>query len=641
MSGTSAGSRTTTSPLFEPLEIAGVPMRNRVMMAPMGSCQSDEDGFVTDQTIAYYERRAGGGVGAITVEAALIDPESHGHEPGIHGPQFIPGLRRVANAIKAHGVAVGIQFMHPGRQVTSGPCVAPSPVPLNSASPVPHELTVPEIERIVRLYGEAAARAEEAGYQYVEVHGAHGYLPSDFLSPIANLRDDEYGGDFQRRLQFVLETAAAIREAAEIPLFWRLSADELRAGGFTVDDQLRVAGHLQDAGVAAISVSAGTWNSLEVTVAPMSVPRGHLLSYASRFKEHLQIPVLAVGRLDDPALAERVIVDGVADVVLLGRGLLADPDWAHKVGAGHAVDVRPCIACNACVELIARGFDLRCAVNPETGRESTWVLEAATAARQVMVVGGGPAGMTAARLARERGHHVSIWERDDRLGGKIDVASRAPSKSEVLKFLDHDARELEQLGVEIHLGAEVDARTVCARNPDVVVLATGADPLLPPIPGIEDDSVLDAQELLYDRRELAPGASVAIVGGSATGCETAELLLEAGVEVTLLEMAGSIGAGIESITRRQIVRGLRAMGATILTGAIVTAVEPGRVIYQRGEERGWVRADIVAMAVGWRPRGAVLAEALAGREVVVVGDAHRPADFVAATSAGGLAALEL
>ncbi len=641
MSSIGVGSTPAISPLFEPIQIAGVLMANRVMMAPMGSCQSDEEGFVTDQTVAYYERRAAGGLGAITVEAALIAPETHGHEPGIHGPQFIPGLQRVADVIKAHGVAVGIQLMHPGRQVTSGPCVAPSPVPLNSVSPVPDALSVPEIERIVRLYGEAAARAQEAGFQYVEVHGAHGYLPSDFLSPLSNLRDDEYGGSFDQRVRFVLEVAAAIRDATEIPLFWRLSAEELRAGGYTVENQLEVAARLQAAGVACISVSAGTWLSLGVTVAPMSVPRGHLLDYAARFKERLQIPVIAVGRLDDPELAERVVAEGLADVVLLGRGLLADPDWATKVGAGRAADVRPCIACNACVELVGRGLDLRCAVNPETGRESTWLIRPASAARTVMVVGGGPAGMTAARLACERGHNVSIWEREPRLGGKIDVASRAPSKSEVLRFLEHDARELQQLGVEIHLETEVDAAVVAGHDPDVVILATGADPLFPPIPGIDLSDVVDAQELLYDRIAVLDGASVAIVGGSATGCETAELLLDRGITVTILEMAGSIGAGIESITRRRLVRGLRKLGATILTGARVTAIEPGRLVYETADGLGSVEADLVALAVGWRPRGQELADALIGREVFVVGDAHQPADFVAATSAGGLAALQI
>jgi 2,4-dienoyl-CoA reductase (NADPH2) len=627
------------SALFAPLEIAGVRLRNRVMMAPMGSCQSDDDGFVTDQTVAYYRRRAEGGVGAITVEAALIAPETHGHEPGLHGPEFIPGLRRVADVIKANDAAVGIQLMHPGRQVTSGPCVAPSPVPMNSMAPIPEELSVPDIQRIVGLYADAAHRAQEAGFQYVEVHGAHGYLPSDFLSPVVNLRTDEYGGDFDRRVRFVREVAQTIVDAVDIPLFWRLSAEELRAGGFSVGDQLRVATMLQSTGVACISVSGGTWHTLGVTVAPMSVPRGHMLDYAAQFKAQLDIPVIAVGRLDDPALAERVVADGTADVVLLGRGLLADPDWARKAQEGRSEDIRPCIACNACVDLVGRGRDLRCAVNPETGRESTWIVKAALEPLDVMVVGSGPAGMTAARLARERGHRVSIWERDAKLGGKIDVASRAPSKTEVRRFIEHDGRELVQLGVEIHLKTEVDRAIVEARDPDVVVLASGADPLFPPMPGIDGTNVVDAQALLYGRVALPENAHVAIIGGSATGCETAELLLQSGVHVTILEMAGSIGNGIENITRRRIVRGLRDDGADILTGARVTAIEADRVVYETSRGSDSVAASTVALAVGWHPRGEQLAAALRGRRVIVVGDAHSPGDFVAATSAGGLAAL--
>lgn len=627
--------------LSDPLQIGGVRLPNRLMMAPMGSCQADERGLVTEQTVAYYRRRAAGGVGAITVEAALIAPETHGHEPGIHGPEFLPGLRRVATTIKDYGVVAGIQLMHPGRQVTSGPAVAPSPVPLNSASPVPEELTEEEIARIVRLYGEAARRAEEAGYEYVEVHGAHGYLPSDFLSPVANRRTDGYGGDAERRARFVVEVAEAIVSAVDIPLFWRLSGEELRPGGFTVEDQVQVARWLQSAGVAAISVSAGTWHTLGVTVAPMSVPRGHMLGYASSFKAALDIPVIAVGRLDDPTLAARVVAEDLADVVLLGRGLLADPDWASKVLSGRADQVRPCIACNACVDLVGRGLDLRCAVNPETGRESTWRVVPAAEERRVLVVGGGPAGMSAAAAARERGHEVVLCERNHQLGGKLDVAARAPSKNEVLRFRDHAIGELDRLGVNVRLAVDVDATVVAEENPDVVIVATGADPAVPPIAGVDGPNVVDAQELLYDRVPVTAGARVVIVGGSATGCETAELLLDHGADVTVLEMGRSIGSGIEAITRRWLIRELRTRGATLETLATVVEITQDAVRYETADGDVTVPADIVALAVGWRSRGPRLAAIVGGRDVVVVGDAERPADFVAATSAGAAAGLRI
>jgi 2,4-dienoyl-CoA reductase-like NADH-dependent reductase (Old Yellow Enzyme family)/NADPH-dependent 2,4-dienoyl-CoA reductase/sulfur reductase-like enzyme len=628
------------SALFEPLEFAGLKFRNRLVMAPMGSCQSDADGFVTDQTVAYYRRRAEGGLGAITVEAALVTPDSHGHEPRLHGPEFVPGMRQVAETIKAEGVAAGIQLMHPGRQVTSGPVVGPSAVPVNSVAPIPHELSTSEIAEIARQYAYASRLAQEAGFQYVEVHGAHGYLPSDFLSPVANQRDDAYGGSLDKRFRFVAEVVEAITDAVEIPLFWRLSGEELVDGGYTLEDQVDVATWLEQAGVACISVSAGTWLSLQVTVAPMFVPRGHLLGYAARIRDATRLPVMAVGRLDDPELAERVVTEGHADLVLIGRGLLADPDLPKKLESGQTEQIRPCIACNACVDLIARGEDMRCAVNPETGIESTWQLVHAPVARRVMVVGSGPAGMEAARVARLRGHQVSLWERDRELGGKLDVASRAPSKREVLRFREYQSRNLRSLGVDVHTSVEVTPDVVERENPDVVVVATGAAPVFPPIAGIDAENVVDAQDILKGRACVAPGDRVVIVGGSATGCETAEFLTERDVEVSIVEMLRTIGHGIEQITRRHLVRQLYARGVAIRTNSRVVAIGDHRIRFETdtGAECE-IDADVIALAVGWRPRGIELAAALGGkREVIVLGDASRPGDFVAATGAAAASA---
>jgi len=327
--------------------------------------------------------------------------------------------------------------------------------------------------------------------------------------------------------------------------------------------------------------------------------------------------------------------------VLLGRALIAEPDWPDKVRDGRLDELRPCIACNACVDLVGRGERARCSVNPEVGRELTWELKPAATPRRVMVVGSGPAGMEAARIARLRGHDVSIWERDDRLGGKLEVAGLAPSKREVLRFRTHQARLLADLGVAIRTGVEVDAPTVAREAPDVLVVATGAEPLVPPLPGIDAPHVHDAQELLRGEVAVEMGQRVVVIGGSATGCETAELLAARGAHVTIIEMRGSIGRGIEAITRRRLVRQLRADGVEIRTKATVVAIEPGAVVHADADGAAHeVPADVVALAIGWSPTGAALA-APPGVEVRVLGDAEQPADFVRAVNSGADAALAL
>lgn len=597
-------------------------------MAPRGS---DED------TIAYYRRRAEGGVGTITVEGCLVSVDTVGPEPRISGPEHVPGLRRLVEALRPYGVVVGVQLMHPGRQVVDGPAVAPSAVPLNSASPVPHALTVDEIARIVDDYARAAERAAEAGFDFVEVHGAHGYLPSNFLSPRHNRRTDEYGGTPENRARFSLQVADAIVAAVSVPLVWRLNGTDAEPGGLELADAVQVARSLEAAGVVALSVSSGTWLSLQETLAPMSVPRGHMRALCAAVKRAVTVPVMAVGRLDDPDVAAAVIESGEADLVVVGRGLIAEPDWPRLVRAGQIDELRPCLSCNACVELVGRGDRARCSVSPEVGRERTWRIDAAPAPRRVMVVGSGPAGMEAARVARLRGHEVSLWERETELGGKLEVAGLAPSKREVLRYRAYQSRHMASIGVDVHTSSPVSAATVAAERPDVLVVATGAEPMLPPIPGIDGPTVHDAQMLLRGTVPVTPDSRVVVVGGSATGCETAEVLRERGAAVTVVEMRATIGRGIEAITRRVLVKALRAAGVEILTGATVTAIEPGAVRWRdaAGEDHV-LPADLVALAIGWSPTGAAVTAAIdaVGPEVHILGDAEAPGDFVRAVNAG-------
>jgi 2,4-dienoyl-CoA reductase-like NADH-dependent reductase (Old Yellow Enzyme family)/NADPH-dependent 2,4-dienoyl-CoA reductase/sulfur reductase-like enzyme len=638
---------TATDLLFSPFDIAGLHLPNRIVMPAMGTGLPEHDGTCNEATIAYYRRRAEGGVGMLTIEASLVSPDAYGVGPELrlHGEAFIPGLRSLAEALKPYGIPIGIQLWHPGRQTLLGTPIAPSPVPLSSRTPVPHELTVDEIHTLVDYYALSAWVSKEAGFDFVEIHGAHCYLPCEFISPLSNLRTDEYGGSLENRARFPLEIVAAVRERCgqDYPVMYRISGAEGAEGGFEVEDAAAVCVLLEEAGVCAISVSAGNWYALHQTIGPMFLPRGFLVPLAATIKQAVSVPVIAVGRLDDPVLAEQVLEKGEADLIAIGRALIADPDFPRKVQEGALDEIRPCISCNACVDLVANAKQARCAVNPEVGRDDTWRIEPTSSPRRVMVVGSGPAGMEAARIARLRGHDVSIWERDAELGGKLDVASRAPSKTLVLSFRDYQARILREIGVEIHTSVEIDADTINEEAPDVVLVATGADPLVPPIPGIGGPTVIDAQEILHDRVSVSPGERFAVIGGSATGCETAEWLVAAGAGVTIVEMLPTVGQGIELITRRHLLADLRSQGVEVLTKAKVTMIEPTAVWYESTDDgtAGSLEVDRVATAVGWSPRGASLADLVTGLDVVVLGDASHPGDFVSAINAGADAGLSV
>lgn len=634
-----------SSPLFESTTVAGIALPNRLVMLPMGSGLPGEEGFANDATIAYYRRRARGGIGMITIEASLVAPgkSAIGPELRLHDDGCVPALTTLVQAIHDEGVPTGIQLWHPGRQTNLGEPVAPSPVPLSPRLPVPRELTVADIGRLVRYYAEAAARCQAAGFDFVEIHAAHCYLPCEFLSPLVNHRTDEYGGDLANRARFLLEIVRAVRATCgeSFPVFVRIGGTEGVDGGIAIEEAKQVARWLVDAGVVCLSVSAGNWHTLHLSMPTMSMPRGVLLPLAAEIKTAVDVPVIAAGRLDDAGLARRALDEGQADLIGLGRCLIADPDWPRKTREGRERDITPCIACNACLDLISRAREARCAVNPEAARELDWESTgaASTPGKRVMVVGGGPSGLEAARIARLRGHSVSIWEREGRLGGKLDVASRAPSKHEVLKFRDHEEDLIGRLGVDVHLDTDVTAATIETEDPDVVIIATGAAPLVPRIPGVDGPHVVDAQSLLLGSVQVDPTDRVVVIGGSATGCETAEVLAAAGCQVTIVEMLSSVGRGIELATRRRLLSGLRDMGVAILTRCTVTSIEADRVVFERADGTvGDLEADRVALAIGWLARGKELTSAVDGRVYMVVGDADSPADFVAAINAGADAA---
>jgi 2,4-dienoyl-CoA reductase-like NADH-dependent reductase (Old Yellow Enzyme family)/thioredoxin reductase len=628
--------------LFEPVRLGDLELKNRIIMPPMGTGLADRQGFVTDRLIDYYARRARGGVGAISIEATIITEETAGVGPEtrIHGPEFVPGLAGLVDAVHVHDVPVGIQLWHPGRQTKLGKPIAPSPIPIARRGPEPYVLTLEDIDEVMVKYAEGARHAREAGFDFVEVHGAHCYLPCEFLSPLSNVRDDEYGGSLANRARFMRRIARSNRAEVgdDYPFVYRISGTEAHEGGFTIEDAVQVAVWLEEDGVDCISVSAGNWHALHYTIPPMFMERGCLVPYAEQVRSAVGVPVIAAGRLDDPHFAESVLQEGRAE---LGRGLIADPDWPEKVRTGRLGEIRPCIACNACVDLVSNAEEARCAVNPALGREGSWRIEPAPVARQVMVVGGGPAGMEAARIARLRGHDVTLWERSDELGGKLDVAGRAPSKEPVGLFRDYQRRVLRELGVEVQTGFEVTPETVTEMSPDVLIVATGASPLVPPIPGIHGANVVDAQAVLLGEVSIDPGQRIAIIGGSATGVETAEFLMSVASEITILEMLPTVGRGVELITRKRLYRELLDGGVRIATGCRVTMIQPTRVLFEREDGSvGRIEVDRVVLAIGWKPTGQEFIEKLDTRSnVIVVGDAAQAGDFVAAINTGADAGL--
>lgn len=655
---------TSIRKLLEPGRIGTLEVRNRVCMPAMGLNFSD-DHTLNDRWIRFYEERARGEVGLIIVASSLEYTgqrgyerlpflEGHGHIPSLGDDRYLPGWRRLVDVVHRHGGRIGAQIVHVGKYAHSSVLggerpISPSPIKAGltvygQPGEVPREMTGDDIRTAIENISDTIRRAQAAGLDMIEYNLCSGYLMREFLSPLTNQRTDEYGGSVERRLRFVLEVIQRTREKVgpDFPLTARLSADEFLPGGNTLAETTVIARELERAGIAAISVVGGG-HETSIPLSPMSVPRGAFVYLAQAIKEVVSVPVTASGRINDPFLAEEILAEGRADFVAIARPLMADPDFVRKAREGRTEEIRPCIACNqGCFDMVFEWKPVFCLMNARVGWEQSRQIRPTDTPKRVMVVGGGPGGLEAARVLAARGHTVSLWERADRLGGQVNLSAMPPGREEFAGVIGYLSRELTRLDVELHLGEEVTPERVEQERPDAVVVATGAEPAFPDLPGIHGPNVVGAWDLLAGR--ASTGRRVIVLGGGSVGCEAAMYLARMpGVEdVTIVEALPRIGRDFGKGNRWVFMQAIAGLGIRSLTRMAVQEITPEGVRVREGEHDRLLEADSVVIAAGSRAN-ARLYEALAGRvaEVHVIGDARAPRRTADAVHEGFLIGCEV
>lgn len=606
-------------------------------MAAMSSVLGTEEGAVTPETIGYYRARAEGGTGLIVVEFSCVDTRfgrAETRQLSIDDDRFIDGHRALADAIKASGARAALQLQAPGQYVDRRTLVGMPAGPSEEVSRrdgklLSRALTSQETGELVARFGDGAQRAMAAGYEAIELHGAHGYLLMAFLSPLKNRRDDEWGGDFERRLQFPLAVIRAVKAVIgpDRPLIYRLSSSDFLEGGLDLDAMLKIAPRLAAAGVDAIHVSSGAIDgTLDRTIDPMSAPEGWRFSHCRAIRESTGVPVIGVGPARWPDVAEKALSDGDLDMIALGRPLLADPDWTRKALAGRAESIRPCTNCNWCFDRVLKHLPIGCAENPRAGQETHIGALRDGGGRLAIVVGAGPGGMAAALDLVEAGFRTRLYEARRELGGGLISSASPPHKDKLFWYLDHLKGRLANSEVDIRLGCAMDAHHIIAQRPDLVILATGAQPLHHDIEGFDRADVLSAYNMLIgDIAAPAPdGRPILVYGGGETGCETAEFLTERGHDVILVTRspARDLARSAEAMYRKHLRARLAANPKlAIREKTTLIAVRDGGAVLSEANGETITPVAAVVVAQG-RSAGAVLADELAqaGIRFRLVGD---------------------
>lgn len=617
--------------LFTPLKIGRIELKNRIVMPPAATH------FNEAAKIDFYLARARGGAGLIQLSPGTVDPASeYVASTRLYDEEFIPVLARLVAAIHSAGTTVSIQLWHGGRQLhvfnDRTTLVAPSAIAWSRNAKIPRELSIPEIEELVEKFARAAMNARRAGIDFVELHAAHGYLISQFLSPRSNQRTDKYGGDASGRTRFAVEIIRQIKERAgdDFPVGCRINGADNIAGGLTLEDTKAMAPILVAAGLDLISISAGVYGSYPTIVPPVDTPHGCNVPLAQGVKSVVNVPVITAGRINDPRQAEEILASGAADLIGMARALITDPDLPAKAARGEFEEIRKCIACNTCIDFLDLG-PIRCLVNPAIGRERELAATPAARKKRVLVIGGGPAGLEAARVAARRGHEVTLYEKEPRLGGQWLLAATPPHKQEFLEFINYQTRQLARLKVRVELGKEASASLVSELKPDVVIVATGAVPRELSVPGTNLSQVVTARDILSGK--ATAGSRVLVVGGGNVGLETAHFLAEPGKKVTVIEMLEQVGTDMGSTVQWHLLKRLKERRVTISRSTELKRItETGVIVERNGAKETWPGFDTVVLAVGARPANET-ATALKGmvKELYTIGDAVQPRRAMDAT----------
>ena len=634
--------------LFTKGKIGSLELRNRIVMPPMGTNMAAFDGEASDEIIDFYEERAKGGCGLIITEICRVDEGAGAgmlHQLSATSPKYIRGLERLADAVHKYDTKIFLQLHHPGREISSYQLggiqpVAPSAIPCKAIGETPRELTTEECGKLVRRFVRAASYAKLAGMDGVELHGAHGYLIDEFLSPYSNKRTDKYGGSFEGRLTFLAEIVTGIRKKCgpKFPISVRLSCDEYVDGGLKLEDSVKIAKALEKLGVSSINVSAGVYESGYAIIEPQGFPEGWKKHLAAEIKRNVSIPVIAVNNIKYPSTAEKYLEEGISDFVAIGRGQLSDPQWGNKAKEGKEDEIRKCLGCMYCFRTLGLQRPIECTVNPYLGREyilNDDNLARDGAGRTIAVIGGGPGGMQAAIICAKRGYNVTLFEKSVALGGTMQLAAKPPRKEMIAELIKTMEGELKRAGVKIVLDTEATVDKVKALDPYGVILAVGGLPIVPAIPGIDSSHVCTAEQVLAGDIKFS-GKKIAVIGGGVTGLETAEVLSEDN-KVTIVEMKKDVGDTLYITVKMMLLNALKSAGVRIMTGQKLAEVKKDCILLNdvSSDETKELKADTVVLAMGVRPDSGLAEEfETVFPHVTRVGDVSKPAQIADAVREG-------